>query len=197
MKQSNELGRNFAVTPRMTAMAAGPLSLLLPLAFSLSFSQSGILMWSRCSASPGWESRRTRRVHRPWSCRTGGSPQIETSFSPIARGPLLLASLLIPLLFLFFPVDSATARKCYKVVLRAEIAHVTEMLLPRICISAEAPERWPRLRASNGPLSFFVSIFTALRTICSAFFFFFPRSCCSTTPFSRNETFARFYGAPP
>lgn len=125
------------------------------------------------------------------SCRTGGSPQIETSFSPIARGPSSRACrpslFLSSFLFLFFLVDSATARKCYKVVLRAEIAHVTGTLLPRICIPAEAPERSVFRGHRLFPSFFLLSrYYTTLRTICPAFFFFpsFQSHC---------SAFARFY----
>lgn len=61
---------------------------------------------------------RERPVHRPRGCRTGGSPQIETSFSLIASSPFFIR---------FFYRGSVT--RSY-----AEIAHVTGIFLPRICI---------------------------------------------------------------
>lgn len=69
---------------------------------------------------------RERPVHRPRGCRTGGSPQIETSFSLIASSPRAL-HFFFSLFIRFLHRGSVT--RSY-----AEIAHVTGIFLPRICI---------------------------------------------------------------
>lgn len=182
--QSNELGRNFAVTPRMTMHGQRASSGLLPsrfLSLSLPLPQSGILMRSRCSASPGWESRRTR-VHRPRELSNGRKPANRNQFLPDRERPVSsrssLSLFLSSFLLLFFLVDPATARA---EVLQGRVTCWNQHTWPGRSFRESAFRRkLPRdpCFAVIAPLALFLFFFflpryhTTLRIMCSASFFF-------------------------